>query len=512
MSDIILHLKNITKVYDNGVVANKNVTIAFKKGEIHSVIGENGAGKSTIMKIAFGFEKASSGEIYFNGQKVNLNNSLEAIRLGIGMVHQHFMLIPNFTVLENIALGNEPHKNRFFFDRKEAERKVKELIETYHFSVDLDAKVSTLSVAAKQKVEILKTLYQNSKVIILDEPTAVLTPQETESLFEELIKLKQQGTTIVFISHKLNEIKKISDRITVMKDGENLGTFNNDISIEQLSEMIVSRDMVHSLESLKTSGESNQIILSIQDLSYQKDNKKILNNINLSIKEKEIVTLVGVQGNGQSELVQAITGLLQDVSGSVRLAGQELLGLTIKKRRELGLSYIPEDRMKEGVAAKASVMDNIISTYYEDLSGKIFMNRRKMTDLTKSLVEKFNIKTNSIHTVVSQLSGGNIQKVVVARENQNQPKLLIAEQPTRGIDIGSANFIHQQLIALRNNQAAVLLVTADLKEAFDLSDRIIVFYDGEIVASFSDLKNISEKELGLYMLGVKKEGNHNETV
>lgn len=505
MNDIILSLKNITKVYDNGVVANKNVNIDFKKGEIHSVIGENGAGKSTIMKIAFGFEKASSGEIYFKEKQVNFNNSLEAIKLGIGMVHQHFMLIPNFTVAQNIVLGNEPIKNWLFFDNKKAEQTVKALVDKYNFKIDIKAKVSSLSVAAKQKVEILKTLYQNSEVIILDEPTAVLTPQETEALFEELIKLKNQGTTIIFISHKLNEIKKISDRITVMRDGQSLGTFNNDISIEDLGKLIIGKEIISTLDDLKQEIKDSKNVLSVKNLNYLKNGKNILKNINLTIKEGEILTIVGVQGNGQSELVQTLAGFLKHDGGEIYLNNKDISFASIKERRTEGLAYIPEDRMKEGIAAKASIADNIISSYYEKLSGKIFMKVKQIKILANSLVKKFNVKTNSINTPIASLSGGNIQKVVVAREYETNPKLLIAEQPTRGIDIGSANFIHQQLIALRNNKAAILLVSADLKEAFDLSDRLLVMYDGEIVASFNDLKSIDEKELGLYMLGVKKE-------
>lgn len=508
MSEPILRLENITKVYDNGVFANRKVNIDFKKGEIHSVVGENGAGKSTIMKIAFGMEKPSEGQIYYKGKQVHFENSMEAIQMGIGMVHQHFMLIPSFTVAQSIVLGNEPTKNKFFIDYGEVTTKANELAKKYNFDLDVKAKIDTLSVGAKQKVEILKTLYQNAEVIILDEPTAVLTPQETDALFVELEKFKQLGHTVIFISHKLNEVKQISDRITVMRNGESCGTYNcADISIEKMTELIVGREITKSFDELRKPCADQSTVLEVKDLEIKTSTKHILNQISFTVQKGEILGIAGVQGNGQSELIQSIAGLRDFTSGSIHINNIDISSDSVKQRRQKGLAYIPEDRMKEGIAAGASISDNIISTYYDhaDISGKFFMKNKSIKKISNDLIQKFSVKTSSAKTKIGSLSGGNIQKVVVAREYQTDPLLLIAEQPTRGIDIGSANFIHNQLIDLRNDGRAILLVSADLNEVMDLSDNLLVMYDGEIVAYFDDCKTVSEKELGLYMLGVKKQ-------
>ncbi|MEG0076616.1 ABC transporter ATP-binding protein [Anaerorhabdus sp.] len=510
MDDIILSLKEITKVYDNGVFANRKVSIDFKKGEIHSVVGENGAGKSTIMKIAFGMEKPSEGQIVYKGQNVSFENSMEAIKLGIGMVHQHFMLIPSFTVAQSIVLGNEPVKNKFFIDYNQAMKKASELAKKYNFEIDVKAKIETLSVGAKQKVEILKTLYQDAEVIILDEPTAVLTPQETDALFIELKKFKELGHTVIFISHKLNEVKQISDRITIMKNGESCGTYDaKDISIEKMTELIVGRELSTSFEDIKKKLENTQAVLSVENLEIKTSKKHTLHDINFSVRTGEILGIAGVQGNGQSELIQAIAGMGPFTSGTIRLNNEDISTMPIKLRRQKGLAYIPEDRMKDGIAANASISDNIISTYYDqpEVSGKFFMKNKSIKSIADGLISKFSIKTSSGKTKIGSLSGGNIQKVVVAREYQTDPQLLIAEQPTRGIDIGSANFIHNQLIDLRNEGRAILLVSADLTEVMDLSDKLLVMYDGEIVAYFENTRDVTDKDLGLYMLGVKKQSD-----
>lgn len=505
MNETILKLENITKIYSNGVVANRDINVEFRKGEIHSIVGENGAGKSTLMKIIFAIEKQTSGKIYYKGNEVHFGDSMEAIKNGIGMVHQHFMLIPSFTVAQNIVLGSEPKKG-MFIDMKAAVTQTQELAKKYNFDVDVTQKVSALTVSAKQKVEILKTLYRNAELIILDEPTAVLTPQETEALFEQLKYFKEMGHTIVFISHKLNEVKQISDRITVIRNGETKGTHDaKDVTIDQLTELIIGRKLENSYDEFKKPVADAKVILDVANLSCVEKNVKKLKDINFSIKQGEILGIAGVQGNGQEELIQIITGLRNKQDGTIKIDGVDVGGMSIYQKRENGLSYIPEDRMRDGIAAEASIADNIISTYYErsDLSGKFFLKTKNIHNEAKRLIDKFSVKTKSENDKINSLSGGNIQKVVVAREWNTNPHLMVAEQPTRGIDIGSANYIHHQLIDMRNNGSALLLVSADLNEVMALSDRLLVMYEGEIVAYFESLKGITESQLGLYMLGVE---------
>ena len=510
MDDTILRLQNITKIYSNGTVANRDISIDFKKGEIHSIVGENGAGKSTLMNIIFAIEKQTTGKIFYNGNEVNFSDSMEAINSGIGMVHQHFMLIPSFTVAENIVLGAEP-KNGIILDKNEAIKQTKELAEKYGFSeINVTDKVSDLTVGAKQKVEILKTLYRNAKVIILDEPTAVLTPQETESLFEQLKGFKRLGHTIIFISHKLNEVKEISDRITVIRRGETKGTYEAaDVTLDKLTELIIGRKLDNSFESLRKTVEDNSVVLKVKDLSYSEQGVTKVDHVSFSIRRGEILGIAGVQGNGQEELIRAITGMIPFQDGKVSVDGQDIENMTIHKKRESGISYIPEDRMTDGCAADGSIQDNLISTYFEKApySGKMFLNRKVIQKEAVDLIDRFSIKTTSEKDNVRSLSGGNIQKVVVAREWATDPKLMIAEQPTRGIDIGSAEYIHRQLIDMRNNGSAILLVSADLNEVLSLSDALLVMYEGKIVAYFDSLKDMTENRMGLYMLGVNKQSS-----
>ncbi|MCF0109529.1 MAG: ABC transporter ATP-binding protein [Erysipelotrichaceae bacterium] len=508
MDDIILKLENITKIYQNGTVANKNINIELKKGEIHSIVGENGAGKSTLMKIIFAIEKQTDGKIYYKGQEANFANSMDAIANGIGMVHQHFMLIPSFTVAENIILGAEPTKGAFL-DNAEAVRVTQELAQKYNFDIDVTQKVADLTVSAKQKVEIMKTLYRNAEVIILDEPTAVLTPQETEQLFEQLKAFKEMGHTIVFISHKLNEVKQISDRITVIRLGETKGTYNaEDVTIDKLTELIIGRALEGSYAGLRKPVENAEVILDVQNLKHV-DTTGVtkVNDVSFSIKGGEILGIAGVQGNGQEELIRTITGLMNHQEGVVTLAGTQIQKMPIAKKRETGMSYIPEDRNIDGCAREATLSDNLISTYYHkpEFSGKVFLKGNTIKETAIGLIKRFAVKANSEKEKASQLSGGNVQKVVVAREWNTHPKLMIAEQPTRGIDVGSANSIHHELIDMRNNGAAILLASADLNEVMLLSDRLVVMYEGEIVAYFPTLENLTESQLGLYMLGVEKQ-------
>ena len=508
MNETILKLEGISKIYPNGTVANRNIDISFEKGEIHSIVGENGAGKSTLMKIIFAIEKQTTGKIIYKGQEVNFSSSMEAIENGIGMVHQHFMLIPSFTVAQNIVLGKEPKKANGFIDVAAAERITNDLAKEYHFDeIHASDLVGSLSVSARQKVEILKTLYRNAEVIILDEPTAVLTPQETTQLFDQLRTFKEHGHTIIFISHKLNEVKEISDRITVMRAGETKGTFENtdDVTVEKLTQLIIGRSVESSYEDLRKETSSHEPILEVQDVCHRENGVEKLRHISFTVHAGEILGVAGVEGNGQEEIVAAITGKEPVQHGSVKLCGQPVEAMNIHDRRAHGLSYIPEDRMEDGAAGDCSIQDNLISTYYEkpEYSGKVFLKAKPIKENALDLIKRFNIKAVDEKEKVSSLSGGNIQKVVVAREWKTSPKCMIAEQPTRGIDVGSADYIHHQLIDMRNQGAGILLLSADLNEVMSVSDSLIVMFGGEIVAFFPSLKGVSESELGLYMLGTK---------
>lgn len=509
MSETILELINVTKVYPNGTVANRDINFTFKKGEIHSIVGENGAGKSTLMKMIFGIEKPSSGKIIYKGNEINFSSSMEAMRSGIGMVHQHFMLIPSFSIVDNIILGDEPVKNGIFIDRNKAVSKIQALADKYDFDLDVNAKVSTLSVAKMQKVEILKTLYHGAELMILDEPTSVLTPQETETLFKQLNYFKETGHTIIFISHKLDEVKKISDKISVIKDGVSKGSYENEqLSMEQLTNLIIGRDLQSDISKYKVDVENKEKILTVKNLTLSRHNKKVLDSISFSVSSGEILGVAGVEGNGQTDLVKCLTATQETkFDGEIKICGNDIIDKNIKYIRSSGLSYIPEDRMDVGTSKSLPISDNIISTYYEDksLSNGLFMNDKKIDSLSGELISTFQIKAKSQRASIDSLSGGNIQKVVFAREYNTNSRFMIAEQPTHGIDIGSSEFIHNKLIEMRNNGAAILLVSADLNEVMALSDKIIVMYNGKIVAYFKDVKNLDDKTLGIYMLGVKSQ-------
>lgn len=507
MAETILKLDKVTKVYGNGTVANRDINIEFAKGEIHSIVGENGAGKSTLMKIIFGIEAPSSGVVTYKGEEVHFKSSMDAIEAGIGMVHQHFMLIPSFSVVDNIILGSEP-KNGIFINTKEATKVCQELSDKYNFDVDVTQKVSELSVGKRQKVEILKTLYRNAELIILDEPTSVLTPQETSQLFEQLQSFTKQGKTIIFISHKLEEVKQISNRITVMRNGVSKGTYNNeDLTMAQLTNLIVGRDVETNFEGFKKHPDlNNEKALVVENLTLKHANKAILDNVSFSVKKGEILGIAGVEGNGQADLVKCIAGL-QEVgyTGKIEICGQDITNASVKQRRSAGMAYIPEDRMGDGIAGNLPISDNMIATYYErkDLNKALAMDQKKIDAISDELIEKFAVKTSSRNIKVNALSGGNVQKVVVAREYNTNSKFMIAEQPTHGIDIGSAEFVHHQLIEMANNGAGILLVSADLNEVMDVSDKLIVMFGGKIAGYFPDARKVTDQELGLYMLGVK---------
>ncbi|GAB6116694.1 MAG: ral nucleoside transport system ATP-binding protein [Thermoanaerobacterium sp.] len=502
----LLKMHNITKIYPNGIVANKKVNFSVNEGEIHALVGENGAGKTTLMKILFGLERPEEGSIYINGSKVNITSPIVAIKNGIGMVHQHFMLVPSLTVAENIILGIEPQKNGFIDFRKAIEITEK-LSEKYNLKVDPKAMVRDLPVGMKQKVEILKALLRGAKILILDEPTAVLTPQETTELFNELFHLKNNGHTIIFISHKLREVKQISDRITIMRHGKNVGVFNtSDVTEQDISRLMVGRDVILKIE--KTKSKPGNVVLYVKDLNHINEwGKTVLKNVSFSVRSGEILGIAGVEGNGQRELVEIITGLRKLDKGELILNGKVINDFSIRERRELGISHVPEDRMVYGVAADGSIAENLISDRFEkkEFNRRILMDMKKVTNLSNQLIKEFRIQSNSPKQKVRMLSGGNIQKVVVAREFSSEPKLLIANQPTRGIDVGATELIHRRIIELRDKGVAVLLVSADLNEVMELSDSLIVMFGGEIVAYFEDVSYVTEEELGAYMLGLKKQ-------
>lgn len=506
MNDALLELKDITKIYPNGVVANKNLSFSLREGEIHAIVGENGAGKSTLMKIMFGMEQPSDGKIFFKGQETKIETPEQAIEMGIGMVHQHFMLVPSFTVMQNLLLGVEPKKG-LFIDEEKAREITSELAKRYNLYVDPNAKVEDLTVGMKQKVEILKALYRGAKILILDEPTAVLTPQETEELFVQLKKLREEGHTIIFVSHKLREVKEISDRVSIVRRGMYQGVYQtSEISEDEISRRMVGRDVILKYE--KSQADYGDTIFSVKDLSYEKAQKLILNRVSFGIRKGEILGVAGVEGNGQSELISLITGNLKNQSGSIRLKNEDITSQSILDIRSRGMSFIPEDRMTTGIAGDATIMENAVANRIVSggFSKGHLLQTKEMRRVGDHLIEKFLVHCAGREQKINMLSGGNIQKVVVARECSVNPEVLIAAQPTRGVDIGAIEFIHHQLLDMRDNGTAILLVSADLNEVMELSDSVIVMYEGEIVAYFSERDEVTEEELGLCMLGLKKHG------
>lgn len=508
METPLLEMRGITKVYPNGVVANRDVSFSLREGEIHALAGENGAGKSTLMKMIFGMEEPSEGDIYIYGEKVRLLSPQDAIDRGIGMVHQHFMLVPSFTVAENMVLGMEPRKG-FGIHYAEAIQMTEETARKYNLAVNPRAKVEDLTVGMKQKVEILKALIRGAKILILDEPTAVLTPQETEELFRELKQLKEHGHTIVFISHKLKEVKAICDRITILRGGRSEGVFEvADVTEQEISRLMVGRDVVLKYDKPKL--DIQKPVLTVDNLNVNDPlGKPLLSDINFSVRGGQIVGIAGVEGNGQRELVEALTGGLVGVtsSGTVEVNGTQIRESNILNIRNLGVSYIPEDRMSQGSAGEASISDNMISTHYRSktINNGVFLRGSRIANLATKLIEDFKIRCSGPKQQIGMLSGGNMQKVVVARECSTEPQLLIAEQPTRGVDVGAAQLIHQKLLELRENQGAIILISADLNEVLEISDCLLVMYEGQIVAYIEDPSSMSEEELGLYMLGSKRQ-------
>ena len=501
----ILEMRGITKVYPNGFVANKDVNLAVREGEIHALVGENGAGKSTLMKVLFGVESHEEGEILLRGEPVKITDPISAIDMGIGMVHQHFMLVPSLTVAENIVLGREPKKKGLLVNMEEAIRDTQAICDKYNLKVDPTARVRDLPVGQKQKVEILKALYRRAKVLILDEPTAVLTPQETAELFVELKRMKESGHTIIFISHKLNEVKELCDRVTVLRLGRTIGTADlAGLSEQEISRMMVGRDVI--LEIRKKVAMPTDEVLRVRNLNLNStDGRPILRDVSFSVRAGEILGVAGVEGNGQREMSEIMTGLLPFARGEITISGRSIRGRSIREIRDMGISHISEDRMTYGVAANASVAENIISDRFHKLPycKHGFLQSKQIEGLCRKLIEEFHIKCDDSGAPVKTLSGGNMQKVVAAREFSQNPKVSIVNQPTRGIDVGATEFVRNKIVELRDQGTAVLLISADLNEILELSDSLIVMHGGEIAAYLPDSSKVTETELGEYMLGIR---------
>ncbi len=501
MSEIALEMKNITKRFPL-VVANDKVSFTAYKGEIHALVGENGAGKSTLMSILYGLYQADSGQIFINGKKVNIANPNVAINLKIGMVHQHFMLIPPLTVAENIILGMEPKKNNILIDMESAIKRVEELSKSMGFKIDPKAKIENISVGIQQRVEIIKVLFRGAEILVMDEPTAVLTPQEVEELFEILRSLKKQGKTIIFITHKLNEVKDLSDRVTVMRRGKVVGVKNTkDTNQEEIANMMVGRKVIFEIE--KKPLNPGKTALKVEKLEAL-NNKGLpaVKNISFEIKEGEILGFAGVEGNGQTELVEVIFGLRSASSGKIFLYDQDITNSSPRSIREDKIAHIPEDRRQRGIISNYTVAENLIlGSHYRSPFNKGFaLNFTAINNHANNLIKDFDIRPSDKDNLLKSLSGGNQQKVIVARELYGEPKLLVASQPTRGLDVGSIEFVHQQILNERDKGKAILLISADLEEILSLSDRIAVIYEGEIV-DVLDPKKTDEKEIGFLMTG-----------
>jgi general nucleoside transport system ATP-binding protein len=500
----LIEMKDISKVYDNGVVANDHVNFSVNKGEIHALVGENGAGKTTLMKILYGIERPTGGHIIVDGKELQLHSSHDAIAAKIGMVHQNFMLIPSFTVAQNVVLGNEPTKNGLI-DRAEVIRITKELSDQFGLFVYPESVVDGINVGMRQRVEILKMLFHKAEILIMDEPTAVLTPQETQDLFNAIRTLVKQGKTVIFITHKLREVKEISDRVTVMRMGKVIGTMDTkDVTREQIANMMVGREVFFDIKKTKVNrGEKR---LSVKDLTYVSDTgRPVLNGVSFNLYSGEVMGIAGVEGNGQTELVEIMTGLREAAGGEITVEGKNIVNQTPRTIRMMKIAHIPEDRLTNGVSVNSSIKENLIVDRYfkKPMKKGLFIDYNVVDDVTDELINKFGIKTPTGDLPVSSLSGGNMQKVVVARELSSEPYVLIASQPTRGIDVGATEFIRDQLVVNRTQGTAVLLVSADLGEVMSLSDRIITLFEGSVTGVFPDASKVSEEELGTYMLGVK---------
>ena len=508
MSEYIIEMLHITKRFP-GIIANDDITLQLKKGEIHALLGENGAGKSTLMSVLFGLYQPEEGEIRKDGEKVKIENPNDATALHIGMVHQHFKLVEVFTVLDNIILGIEPVKNGFV-DRKAARKRIIELSERYGLAVDPDALISDITVGMQQRVEILKMLYRDNEILIFDEPTAVLTPQEITELLQIMKNLAKEGKSILFITHKLNEIMAVSDRCTVIRKGKYVGTVNvSETSKEELSRMMIGRDVQFTVD--KVEAEPGEVVLSIKNMSVASriHHNLAVKNVSMQVRSGEIVSIAGVDGNGQSEFIQALTGLeklANDAETKITLCGIDITKKSVREKSKAGLSHIPEDRHKHGLILDYKLEENMVLQRYwqPEFQKNGFIKRAEVTAYSEELQKKFDVRSwQGSKTVVRSMSGGNQQKAIIAREMDKEHKLLIAVQPTRGLDVGAIEYIHKQIIADRDRGAGVLLVSYELDEVMKLSDRILVMYEGELVGEL-DPKKTDVQELGLYMAGAKR--------
>lgn len=505
--EYVIEMLHITKEFP-GIRANDDITLQLRKGEIHALLGENGAGKSTLMSVLFGMYKPEEGEIRKNGEKVDIKDPNDATALGIGMVHQHFKLVDVFSVLDNIILGAETTKFGFI-QRKEARKKVEELSERYRLKVDLDAKVEDISVGMQQRVEILKMLYRDNEILIFDEPTAVLTPQEIDELMNTMREFAKEGKSILFISHKLNEIMAVADRCTVLRKGKCIGTVNTaDTNKQELSNMMVGRPV--QLEVHKKPATPGKVILSVENLSVPSKLHKgdAVKGVSFEVRSGEIVCVAGIDGNGQTELIHGITGLDKLSGGSITLCGKNITRSSIHNKSDAGMSHIPEDRHKHGLILDFTLEQNMVLQRFREkrFQNHGFIKRNAVREYAEGLIEQFDVRSGQgAVTTARSMSGGNQQKAIIAREIDRDKPLIVAVQPTRGLDVGAIEYIHSQIVAQRDEGKAVLLVSLELDEVMSLSDRILVMYEGEIVGHL-DPNKTNLQELGLYMSGAKRDG------
>jgi ABC-type uncharacterized transport system ATPase subunit len=496
----VLELRDVTKRFP-GVLANDHIDFDLRRGEVHALLGENGAGKSTLMNIVYGLYSADEGEILVNGEPVSFSSPHDAIDHGIGMVHQHFMLIPVMTVAENIVLANEPTRSGLLLDTRGAERRVAEIARTFRFAVDPQARVQDITVGQQQRVEIMKALYRNADIVILDEPTAVLTPQEARELFEIIRTLTREGIAIIFITHKLNEVLEIADRITVLRRGKKVETIPREGATEAaLARSMVGRDVLLRVD--KKPASPGEKLLHVEHLDVLDDRDlPAVRDVSFEVRAGEIVGIAGVDGNGQSELIDALTGLRRPAGGRVLIGQEDLTTANAHAHLQAGVGHIPEDRQRRGLVLEFALAENLVLHDYEKepFSHLGVLSLRRIFGHARRLLAEFDVRGGRPHTPASALSGGNQQKVVVAREVSRDPGVLIAAQPTRGLDVGAIEFVHRRLVAERDEGRAVLLVSLELDEILSLSDRILVIYEGAIVGEFAP--DVSEEELGIAMTG-----------
>ncbi|WP_010282299.1 ABC transporter ATP-binding protein [Bacillus timonensis] len=504
--EYVVEMLNIRKEFP-GIVANDNITLTLKKGEIHALLGENGAGKSTLMGVLFGMYQPEQGIIKVNGEQVHISNPNVANRLGIGMVHQHFKLVENFTVTENIILGSEPIKSGVVLDIQSAAKRIEDLSNYYGLNVDPHAKIEDISVGMQQRVEIMKMLFREADVLIFDEPTAVLTPTEIDELMKIMKNLIKEGKSIIIITHKLKEIKAVADRCTVIRRGKYIGTVNvADASEASLAEMMVGRNVSFNVD--KEESKPGEVVLDIDSLSV-KNNRKVmgLKNFSLNVRKGEIVGIAGVEGNGQSELVEAITGLRKAESGKITLNGEDITTLPVRQRIQKGIAHIPEDRQKRGLVLDYTLQSNMVLEVYNKppFAKRGLLNVTAMREYAKKILENFDVRSGEGEKSIARtLSGGNQQKAIIGRELELNPELLVAVQPTRGLDVGSIEYIHKRLIEHRDKGKAVLLISLELDEVLQLSDRIAIVNNGELIGVVN-ASETNENEVGLMMAGVGKE-------